>query len=264
MRFLDYRALKKGYRFLIDRRYKSNMVINNRYLVKKMLGTGSYGTTYLCQDNKAKRQCVLKQMTKSKRKKLIDAQYQQEVKVLKQLNHPGIPGFYEAFSFHHTLFFSMEYLEGRNLEEAIFFDGKTFNERESLLLLEQVVEILDYLHARGIAHGDLRIPNVLLNQSNVYIIDYGLAKSYGHLPKAVIRQSKLLTNDFFDAGDLLLFLLYTTYTKTEKKELPWSEELTLKPLTNHLLKRLLGMEKPYFSTQEVLADVKRAIDEVDG
>ena len=42
--------------------------------------------------------------------------------------------------------------------------------------------------------------------------------------------------DYYDLGEILLYLLYTTYTSKNKKALPWTEELSLELETVHLLK----------------------------
>lgn len=256
-----FKLMRKGWRLVTDRRYKKGAVLDGRYLVMAVLGFGSYGKTYLCEDLSDGKRCVVKQMTKSKNKAFIQNQYEQETKILGQLDHPSIPSLYDCFSFQQTRFFSMQYMEGRSLEDVIFVDGCKFDEKESLLLLEEIVKVLDYIHSEGIVHGDVRIPNVILNGSTPSIIDFGLAKRYDSFfgsSKESIRKE-----DFFDAGDLLLYLLYSTYTPGAGKSRPWTEELTLEPATRLLLKRLLGMGKPYVHTEEVLADIRQAKDQLN-
>ncbi|WP_040681294.1 protein kinase family protein [Paenisporosarcina sp. TG20] len=260
---LVFKVMKRGYRFFTDRYYKRNTIIHDRYKVNSLLGIGSYGMTYLCQEIDTKKVCVLKQMTKSKNKKLILAQYKQETTILEQLNHPNIPNLFESFSFQNNHFFSMEYIKGRNLEEVLFLKEQVFTERESLILIRDLLQVVDYIHSMGFIHGDIRIPNIIINDQKPYIIDFGLAKRYmnetsnGDSNKNNVG---LLREDFYDIGDLLLFLLYSNYHTDIKKGRSWTEELTLHPKTSHLLKRLLRMEQPYFTTKDIITDVNQTID----
>ena len=65
--------------------------------------------------------------------------------------------------------------------------------------------------------------------------------------------------DYYDLGEILLYLLYTTYTSKNKKALPWTEELSLEKETVYLLKRLLQIKEPYSNTSEIAADLHAAI-----
>ena len=65
--------------------------------------------------------------------------------------------------------------------------------------------------------------------------------------------------DYYDLGEILLYLLYTTYTSKNKKALPWTEELSLEKETVHLLKRLLQINEPYTNTSEIAADLQAAM-----
>ncbi|WP_183040985.1 serine/threonine protein kinase [Salipaludibacillus neizhouensis] len=256
---------KRLFRLCIDRHYKRHAVIRHSYRVQSLLGVGSYGTTYLCKDLTTNRICVVKQMTKSKRKKVIQEQFKQETTLLAQLNETNIPTLYDSFIFENTLFIAMEYMEGINLEDVLFLKKQRFSEKESLLLIHELMQILASIHSSGIVHGDIRIPNVILQDaSKPAIIDFGLAKQWKSAsdqsdPKANETKLALLREDFYDLGDLLLFLLYSNYDSGIKKGRPWTEELTLHPKTSHLLKRLLRMEKPYWNITEIMEDVTQAI-----
>ena len=82
---------------------------------------------------------------------------------------------FEAFSNNGSLFYVMSFIEGDNLEDQIFFKKNTFNEKESLLVLTHLLELVDYLHKKDIYHQDLRIPNMLLKNKELFLIDFGLS-----------------------------------------------------------------------------------------
>jgi len=259
-----FKIIKNGFRLVTDSHYKRDTIIHHRYRVTSFLGIGSFGMTYLCEDLHLNKVCVVKQMTKSKNKKMILAQYELETTTLNLVNHPKIPALFECFSFQNNSFFAMEYMEGRNLEDILFIEKRQFTEKQSLIILQDLLLVVDYIHSMGIIHGDIRIPNVILNGSKISIIDFGLAKQYKNVSGSnESNEIEFLKEDYFDIGDLLLFLLYSNYHSNIKKGRSWTEELTIHPKTSHLLKKLLSIEQPYSHTEEVIADVNQAIGHID-
>ncbi|MRH41182.1 protein kinase [Aquibacillus halophilus] len=258
-----FKMVGRIYRLLTDRRYKQGDLLVDKYQVELALGMGSYGMTYLCKNVENEQMCVIKQMTKSKKQTVMHEQYKHETQILAQLDHPNIPTFYERFVHGKYHFFSMEYIEGRNLEDVLFADKLTFTERESLILTRDLLTIVDYVHSMGMIHGDVRIPNVILQNNQTYIIDFGLAELFRQstqINKDNLKEKLgLLREDYFDIGDLLLFLLYSNFDANVKKGRSWTEELTLHPRTTYCLKRLLSIGQPYSDTKAALSDVNHAI-----
>ncbi|MFZ0446966.1 MAG: protein kinase [Bacillus sp. (in: firmicutes)] len=261
-----FRVIRKIYQFFYDRPIKAGIVLNERYKVLRVIGMGSYGIVYLCKDLKTKENTVVKQLRPSKRrnKKEIEL-FENEISVLCRLNHQNIPVLYETFSLDKHLFYVMSFIEGDNLEDEIFYHKKSFNEREALGILAQLLELVDYLHNKDIYHQDLRIPNLLLKNTELFLIDFGLAK-HGVVneqsPSSSQEQEwiqEIKLQDYYDLGEILLYLLYTTYTSKNKKALPWTEELSLEKETVHLLKRLLQINEPYTNSSEIAADLQAAM-----
>jgi serine/threonine protein kinase, bacterial len=264
------RSIRKIYQFFVDVPIIEGEIMNDRYKVLSVIGTGSYGIVYLCKDLKTKENRVVKQLRPSKcRNKKVVALFENETSVLRKLNHNNMPMLYEAFSNNGYFFYVMSFIEGDNLEDQIFFSNNMFNEKESLLILAQLLDLADYLHKKDIFHRDLRIPNILLKNKELFLIDFGLSKQKGsvdvfHLP-SISQQKKqedileLKQQDYYDLGEILLYLLYTTYSSKSKKALPWTEELSLEKETVHLLKRLLGIIEPYSDTREISADLYAAL-----
>ena len=261
-----FRVIRKIYQFFYDRPIKAGIVLNERYKVLRVIGMGSYGIVYLCKDLKTKENTVVKQLRPSKRRNKKEIKlFENEISVLRRLNHQNIPVLYETFSLDKHLFYAMSFIEGDNLEDEIFYHKKSFNEKEALGILAQLLELVDYLHNKDIYHQDLRIPNLLLKNTELFLIDFGLAKhgvvkepsSSSSQKQEWIQEMKL--QDYYDLGEILLYLLYTTYTSKNKKALPWTEELSLEKETVHLLKRLLQINEPYANTSEIAADLQAAM-----
>lgn len=264
------RSIRKAYQFFVDVPFKAETVLNNRYEVLRVIGTGSYGIVYLCKDLKSEENRVVKQLRPSKRRKKKEVElFERETSILRTLQHKNMPTFYEAFSSDGSLFYVMSFIEWDNLEDQIFSNKKTFNENESLVFLEKLLEIIDYLHQKNIFHQDLRIPNILVKNNEPFLIDFGLSKqrvSVAPIQKpSSIRLSKLegtlemKQQDYYDLGEVLLYLLYTTYSSKKKKALPWTEELSLEKETVYLLQRLLQLKDSYSTCSGILADLRTAI-----
>lgn len=255
-----FRSIRKIYQFFVDVPIKKGVILNYRYEVMSVIGTGSYGIVYLCKDLKTNENRVVKQLRPSKlrNKKEVEL-FENETSVLRMLNHENMPKLHETFSSNGNFFYIMSYIKGANLEDQIFFNNKMFNEKESLLVLTQLLELVDYLHKKDIYHQDLRIPNILLKNKELFLIDFGLSKQKGSVGDIL----ELKQQEYYYLGEILLYLLYTKYSSKSKKALPWTEELSLEKETVHLLKRLLRITEPYSDTREISANLRVALKAQD-
>ncbi|EFV76541.1 protein kinase [Cytobacillus pseudoceanisediminis] len=251
----------------MDKPIKKGTVLNEHYEILNVIGAGSYGIVYLCKELRTNENRVVKQLRPSKRRNQKEvAMFENEITVLGMLNHKNIPMLFEAFSNNGHLYYVMSFIEADNLEDQIFFNKKTFNEEESLLILTHLLELVDYLHKKDIYHQDLRIPNILIKNTEIFLIDFGLSKhrtdpfhsSSSSSPNKQRNFLEMKQQDYYDLGEILLYLLYTTYSSKNKKALPWTEELSLEKETVYLLKRLLQIKEPYLNISEILTDLHAA------
>lgn len=262
MLYQVFRPFRLLHRYLVDKKYPKGAYIAERYRVIRKLGSGSYGTTYLCVDSIQQKTCTVKQLRRSRQgRRKYFRMFQQEYELLSKLKHPSIPA---ASSFFHTedgYFFVMDFVSGENLEQHIFDTKKQYNEKEALALTIDIAQVVDYLHTHRIYHGDIRIPNVMLAGGHAYLIDFGLAKQFRSTRNS--EEQSRLEQDLFDLGDILLYLLYTTFEKTTKKALPWTKELALSPACKHALERLLGIKEPFPSVFEAIDSLRKAKEAAD-
>ncbi|WP_336183792.1 serine/threonine-protein kinase [Bacillus sp. 205(2023)] len=254
-------ALKQLKKLLFDRPLKNGVILNNQYKIEECLGMGGYGLVYMCTDVHTQTPYVLKQLRPTKAKKQKErVRFQQEIGLLKSINHPQIPAFIEDFIIDGQAYYVMQLVEGDNIEELLFFQKQPFTELMALQLMSQLLDIVEYLHERLIFHTDIRTPNIMMNHGNVYLIDFGLAKQLSHEEDEELKLRK--QDDFFDLGETLLFLLYSQYKGKKKKNATWLEELTLTKEVTLLLKKLLGIDEEYQHTASIREDLKRAIQSV--
>lgn len=245
-------ALKLLKKLLFDRPLKNGVILNHQYKIEECLGMGGYGLVILTQTP-----YVLKQLRQKEKEKV---RFQQEIKLLKSIHHPQIPGFIDEFIIDGQAYYVMQFIEGENIEELLFFRKQPFTELMALQLISQLLEIIEYLHDRLIFHSDIRTPNIIINDGRLCLIDFGLAKQLTLEEMEEIKVRK--QDDFFDLGETLLFLLYSQYKGKKKKNGTWLEELTLTKEVTLLLKRLLGIEEEYQHTASIREDLNRAIQSV--
>lgn len=226
----------------------------------KELGVGSYGVAYLLLHSKSGNQYVLKRMkTKHLRKKKLHEKFQQEISMLNEIGIPNTPSVYTQGNLSNIPFYIMDFVDGKTFEQAIFEDGVTFTLAQSLVITKQLLELVMTLHEKGIIHRDLRIPNILINGEGLHIIDFGLATYLDpNLKIDNIDNPKKAENhisDLYFVGHFLLFLLYSNFTPTERKERSWQEELQLPIEVIDYIERLLTLRSPFSSTKEALSSI---------
>lgn len=183
-------------------------LINDRYLIQKVLGQGGLGRTYLTLDtHRFNEPCVLKEFAPSgtgeyELEKSRDL-FRREAKILHQIKHPQIPKFLACFEGRDQLFLVQEYVDGKTYSELLEErqkKGQSFSETEIIQWLKSLLLILDYIHECGIIHRDISPDNVMLPNDHdlPLLIDFGVGKQ-------VINpdQLNLKEDDHSDAGSFV-------------------------------------------------------------
>lgn len=278
-------SFRSGLHFWQDLlRFRPDAVIAGRYRIMRKLGTGSYGTAYLCRDIRSGRRCVLKRVIPLRGGRVrAESIYDREIAILRRLDHPSLPKLYESFRAGEHMCFTMEYMEGMSLDRLLFEKGRRFTEKESLQLVLKLLSVVGYMHSVGIVHRDISISNVLLHGNVVQLIDVGLARELAgsqfeephpsdtdalRSSGKRYRRKIHVASDFYAIGQLLLCLLYSSFQVKETepileaRERGWEEELPLRPATIRLLRRLLRTETPYRNTGELRKDLRKLLSEI--
>jgi eukaryotic-like serine/threonine-protein kinase len=104
----------------------------------------------------------------------LDVRLLREARILASLEHPGMVPVHDAGTLADgRAFCCMKYVEGQTLTQHI----ATLNLPDRLRLLERIAEPLDFAHARGFIHRDLKPDNVMIGAfGEVLVMDWGLAK----------------------------------------------------------------------------------------
>ena len=109
----------------------------------------------------------------------IRERFKNEAKNMASLSHPNIPRVIGFEDKPKQLAIIMEFLEGEDLNKRIKREG-ALNEKDILIILEQILSALQYAHEKGIVHRDIKPSNIyLLPDNTVKILDFGIAKLFG-------------------------------------------------------------------------------------
>lgn len=214
------------------------------YEILGILGEGRYGICYIAEKDDKK--YVLKQL-KRKMFKKSGHKAEFEEKILSCVNHKRIPRFIQNIKTCDSSIYIMDFIEGKTFEEIIFADGRVFSVEEIHDIALQLIDILKHLHSLGIVHRDIRVPNVVYNEGDVYLVDFGLARR-------IDGRKYTADVDFSYLGDFLIHLHYTSFEPSGKKSRPWYDELELPDREMLVLKKLMGIGENYKNICEVEKD----------
>jgi len=227
-----------------DTVYSPNQQLDG-YTVLKIIGEGRYGICYLVsKDNKL---YVLKQL----KRRILQKTRQKihfESEILNITQHESIPKFIKKIESENFFGYILEFKTGKTFEEIIFNDNYIFKKSELRSIAMKLINILKYLHGINVVHRDIRIPNILYNNGNLYLVDFGLARW-------VDNKKYTVAVDFSYIGDFLIHLYYTSFETKSIISKPWYKELDLSPKESMFLKRLMGIEKRYSTINEVEEDL---------
>jgi len=154
-----------------------------RYEIVRELGKGAMGIVYLAKDPLIGRLVALKTIRPSAHADDEDTrEFQQrftrEAQAAGILNHPSIVTVHDIGQDEPSgmSFIAMEYVEGQNLKEVLA-QGRPLSFEQAADVCAQVAEGLDFAHAKGIVHRDVKPANIILLEGNrAKITDFGIAK----------------------------------------------------------------------------------------
>lgn len=216
------------------------------YIIEKPIGEGRYGVCFLAWSDTGQ-QVVIKKFRPGIFKKNSEKNAYEAV-ILSKLKDKRIPELLGVIIEKGFYGLVLEFKRGCTVKDMLFKHNHKFSREEFFNIGIKLIRIVRYLHDNGVVHRDIRIPNVLIDDSEVYLIDFGLAR-WGYNTQYPYNL------DFSYLGDFLLYLLYSSFQIKEKhKKSPWYEELPLTLEQKTVLKKLLGIETMYERIQDIEMD----------
>jgi serine/threonine protein kinase len=209
---------------------QNSILVNKTYRLKNKIGEGSFGKIFLAHHKDTGEPVIIKLLAAKH-----EALWQNEILIYERLQGVKyIPSLYAAGSEGPYKYIVMDVLE-QNLEQLRAGYGSNMSLKVILHLAVQMVALLEAIHAKGVLHRDIKPANFLLKThphsgiSEVYMIDFGLARVYCDVPmktnEGLIGTTRYMSvnvqqgftasrrDDLESLGYILFFL--------QKGELPW-------------------------------------------
>jgi CHASE2 domain-containing sensor protein len=167
-----------------DPKFMSETVLNHRYRLLHVLGSGGFGRTYVAEDVQQvdKPKCVIKQLKPASQDsaflEVARRLFFNEVEILRKLGgHDRIPTLLEKFEEDDQFYLVQEYVEGQALSEELA-TLKQLPESEVIAILRDVLEILEFVHQNNIVHRDIKPSNLVRRRHDrrIVLIDFGAVK----------------------------------------------------------------------------------------
>src|SRR5689334_6641329 len=164
-----------------------------RYRIEQMLGEGGMGAVYKAYDKELDRTVALKLIRPQlAQDPSVSQRFKQELLLASKITHKNILRIHDLGEAAGTKFISMVYVEGEDLHHLLEREGKLPLER-TLKIARQLCSALEAAHAEDVVHRDFKPHNVLLDaQDNVFVSDFGLAKSLEQDKTAMTRTGEFL------------------------------------------------------------------------
>jgi serine/threonine-protein kinase len=153
------------------------------YRIVRELGRGGMGVVYLALRELDGSRVALKTIKPAVAADNLALQrFLREARILGGLDHPNIVAFREMGEADGVLHFAMDFVRGTDLSQLQKEHGGSLPIPRAVALVSQLLQALDYAHAKGFVHRDIKPANVLVategGREQVKLTDFGLARVY--------------------------------------------------------------------------------------
>ncbi len=266
--------------------------LGGRYTIVAELGRGAFGITFVAEDTQrpGHPQCVVKQLkplnadpyTFPEAKRFFD----QEAMILEMLGkHDQIPQLLAYFAENQEFYLVQEYIAGQDLSQEIL-RGKQMGEAEVIKLVQEILEVLAFVHQQGVIHRDIKPSNIRRRQDGkIMLIDFGSVKQIttqfvnslgqtsltiaigtrGYMPSEQADGNPQFSSDIYSVGmigiEALTGISPVKLPKNINNEIIWRDQVQVKvnPHFAEILDKMVRYDfrQRYRSAVEVLQDLNQ-------
>jgi len=151
-------------------------VLGDRYELRGEIGRGGMATVFLAYDSRFERDVAIKVLHADLAAVVGTERFRREIQIAARLTHPHILPVHDSGGAGRFLFYVMPYVHGQSLRALI--------DRQRQLPIEEAVRIacevagaLDFAHRQGFVHRDIKPENILIEDGQVLLADFGIARA---------------------------------------------------------------------------------------
>jgi len=184
------------------------------YEIVAPLGAGGMGEVYKSRDTRLDRTVAIKILHSPDA--TLQQRFAREARAISALDHPHICALYDVQHANGQNFLVMQYVEGETLAERLT-RGRLPLE-EALRYAIEIADALAHAHRHRIVHRDLKPANIMLTQTGVKLLDFGLAKMQEPAGQPLASIAITKTPGLTVEGTILGTLHYMAPEQLEGKE----------------------------------------------
>ena len=153
---------------------------NDEYEYIKKISKACFGDIFLILHKKTNKKRILKVYNSKKMAGTTQNKFEEEIEIIKNLDHPNIFKIYEFFKDSENFYLVTEFLEGGELFDYV--SNIKLSEKKIFIIFEQIISTLNYLHKKNIIYRDIKLENLLLtkkdNINHIKLIDFGTSTTF--------------------------------------------------------------------------------------
>ncbi|MFF2087497.1 serine/threonine-protein kinase [Nocardia sp. NPDC058176] len=150
------------------------------HIIERVLGHGGMGTVYLAKHPRLPRSVALKLLHRElSTDPAVRRRFEREADIVAGLEHPGIVGILDRGSHDDQLWISMPFVRGT---DAGRLRTQEVSAQRATRIVTEIGDALDYAHAHGVLHRDVKPANILLTEASgglperAVLTDFGIAR----------------------------------------------------------------------------------------
>lgn len=263
--------------------------LSGRYQIIQHLGEGAFGVTFVAEDMQrpGNPHCVVKQFqpkntdpyTLREARRLFD----NEAKILEKLgNHDQIPRLLAHIEENEEFYLVQEFIEGHDLSQEVIL-GQKLSEAVVIKLLQDILEVLAFVHQHEIIHRDIKPSNIRRRQDGkIVLIDFGAVKQIstqvvnyqgqtsftvaigtpGYMPSEQASCHPQLSSDVYAVGMIgiqaLTGIFPSKLPKDSQGEIIWRHQAQVSKQLANILDKMVRYDfrQRYHSATDVLQALK--------
>jgi serine/threonine protein kinase len=170
-------------------------LLGDQFTIKRRLGNGGFGITYLARDTYLDRNVVIKECYPEvfcrrdgksvyvrsdqhyEKYRSIVTMFMREARTIAKMRHPNVVGVHRIFEDNDTAYMVLDLIEGRDLLDIIKGGDQKLKPAQVQEILIKLLDAVDVVHRQDLLHRDISPDNILLDKwGSPVLIDFGAAR----------------------------------------------------------------------------------------